>query len=71
MKEKYCVYDTILSQQLELFPLPGKAEKAQISSIPGASPKERNRYRVTIGTRILGDRLTADQAQRLAQGGEG
>lgn len=70
MKEKYCVYDTILSQQLELFPLSGKRQKPQILSIPGASPKERNRYRVLLGEKVLGDRLTAQEAQRLANGGE-
>ena len=40
--------------------------KPQIVSIPGISPKERNRYRVVLGDRILGDRLTLDEAIALA-----
>lgn len=54
-------------QQLELFPLPKKRQKPQISSIPGVSPKERDRYRVMIGDRILGDKLTLDEALKLAK----
>lgn len=56
-------------QQLELFSLHPKRQKAQISSIPGASPKNRHRYRVTLGDRILGDRLTLDEALELARRG--
>jgi hypothetical protein len=44
-------------------------QKPQISSIPGVSPKQRDRYRVVMGDRILGDRLTLDEALKLAQGG--
>jgi hypothetical protein len=46
-----------------------KKQKPQISSIPGISPRERDRYRVVMGDRILGDRLTLDEALKLAQGG--
>jgi hypothetical protein len=55
--------------QLELFPQQQK-RKPQISSVPGISPKERNRYRVTLGNQVLGDRLTLDEALKLAKGGE-
>ncbi len=58
------------SQQLELFPLPNKRQKPQISSVPGIPPKERNRYRVVFGEQILGDRLTIEQALSLAQKGD-
>ncbi|HEY9893078.1 MAG TPA: hypothetical protein V6D37_14975 [Candidatus Sericytochromatia bacterium] len=48
--------------------------KPQISSIPGISPKIQNRYRVTLRSRILGDRLTIEQAIAnrlgLIEGGE-
>jgi hypothetical protein len=54
--------------QLDLFPL-SKQPKPQISSIPGTSPKTRNRYRVIAGERILGHKLTLDQALKLAKGG--
>jgi hypothetical protein len=46
-------------------------QKPQISSIPGVSPKQRDRYRVVLGDRILGDRLSIDQAIALAKGGSG
>jgi hypothetical protein len=46
-----------------------KPKKAQISSISGISPRERNRYRVLLGDRILGDRLTIDEALKLAKRG--
>lgn len=59
------------SQQLELFPLANKRQKPQITSVPGVSPKERNRYRVTLAGEILGDLLTLDEAVQLAkQGGK-
>jgi hypothetical protein len=45
---------------------PTKRHKAQIVSIPGVSPKERNRYRVIFGDEILGDQLTIAQAIALA-----
>ena len=61
--------------QLELFPLPKalpkKRHKPQISSVPGAHPLERNRYRVMVGGEILGDRLTLDEALVIAKRGEG
>jgi hypothetical protein len=46
-----------------------KPRKPQISSIPGASIKEKNRYRVLLGDQILGDHLTLDEALKLAKGG--
>lgn len=49
------------SPQLQRFP-----KKPQISSIPGIAPKERCRYRVTLGDQILGDFLTIDEAIALA-----
>jgi hypothetical protein len=48
----------------------GARPKPQISSIPGVSPKQRNRYCVSLGTQILGDRLTIDEAIKLAKRGE-
>jgi hypothetical protein len=57
------------SHQLELFPFTNKHQKAQITSVPGISPKERNRYRVKLGSAIWGDRLTLDEALRIAKGG--
>lgn len=53
--------------QLELFPLPQKRRKPQISSIPGVSARERDRYRVMVGGRILGDHLSAPEALKLAK----
>jgi hypothetical protein len=43
-----------------------KSKKPQICSIPGVSPKERDRYRVVLGGEILGDRLSIDEAIALA-----
>jgi hypothetical protein len=43
--------------------------KPQVESIPGISVKERDRYRVVLGHRILGDRLTLDEAVILAKKG--
>ncbi len=57
------------SSQLNLSNFARKRQKPQISSIPGISPRERDRYRVLIGSEILGDRLTLDEALQLAQGG--
>ncbi len=45
-------------------------KKAQISTIPGISPRERHRYRVTFGSEVLGERLTVDEALKLAKGGK-
>jgi hypothetical protein len=42
--------------------------KPQISSIPGIPAKERNRYRVTLNGEILADKLTLDEALKLAGG---
>jgi hypothetical protein len=49
------------SVQLQRFP-----SKPQISSIAGIPPKERHRYRVTLGDKVLGDFLTLDEAIALA-----
>ena len=57
-------------KQLELFPLSSKGTKAQIESIPGISPKRRDRYRVVFGDRILAAYLTIDEALKLAKRGE-
>jgi hypothetical protein len=46
-----------------------KKQKPQICSIPGVSPKQRDRYRVVLGDRILGDFLTLDEALLLTKGG--
>jgi hypothetical protein len=53
-------------RQLELFTFKGKRHKPQISSVPGISPKQRDRYRVLVGNVVLGDRLTLDEAIALA-----
>lgn len=47
-----------------------KCSKPQISSTPGIPPKEKHRYRVSLGNRILGDRLTLDEAIALAKRGK-
>jgi hypothetical protein len=46
----------------------GTPRKPQIESIPGASVKEPHRYRVTLNGEILGDKLTSDEALKLAGG---
>jgi hypothetical protein len=48
---------------------PLHCQKPQILSVPGISPKQRDRYRVVMGDRILGDQLTLDEALLLAKGG--
>jgi hypothetical protein len=58
-------------RQLDLFIHQGNLHKPQILSIPGISPRERDRYRVMLGGEILGERLTLDEALKLAKGGEG
>ena len=50
--------------------LHGKRQKPQILSVPGVSPKERNRYRVKLGTETLGTHLSIDEAITLAKRGE-
>jgi hypothetical protein len=45
------------------------AQRPQIASVPGASRKERQRYRVLFGKQILGDRLSLGEALKMAQGG--
>jgi hypothetical protein len=47
-----------------------KPQKSQISSIPGVSPKQRNRYQVQLGDEILGTHLTLDEALSLAKEGK-
>ena len=63
-------------QQLSLFrpsdntalsPLSDK--KPQIKSIPGISIKEKNRYRIILGGKVLGDKLSLEEA--LAAAGMG
>jgi hypothetical protein len=56
-------------RQLELFTHTGNRYKPQISSISGIHPKERNRYRVSVGDEILGTQLSLDEALKLAKGG--
>jgi hypothetical protein len=53
-------------RQLDLFIHQGNLHKPQILSIPGISPKQRDRYRVVMGDRILGDRFINAQAIALA-----
>jgi hypothetical protein len=53
-------------RQLDLFIHQGNRHKPQISSIPGVLPRECDRYRVLLGSEILGDRLTMDEAIALA-----
>jgi hypothetical protein len=43
--------------------------KPQIVSIPGISPKERNRYRVTLGDQVLGEKLSINEAVEMAKRG--
>lgn len=43
-----------------------KRQKPQISSIPGISPRIRNRYRVVLGDEVLGTELDLDAALQLA-----
>jgi hypothetical protein len=70
MKEKCNLSVThnplVEGRQLELFTHTGDRHKPQISSIPGISPKQRDRYRVVRGDVVSGDRLTLDEAIALA-----
>jgi len=43
-----------------------RRRKAQIISIPGIAAKEKFRYRVVLDGRILGDRLSLEQALEKA-----
>lgn len=54
-------------RQLELFTTGDLHNKPQIFSIPGISPKQRDRYRVMAGNEILGDRLTLDEVLTLSK----
>lgn len=64
------------SKQLTIWKSPQSPEarlfrhKPQIVSILGICPKEKNRYRVVLGGELLGERLTLDEALKLAKGGE-
>jgi len=73
MKEKCNLSVTqkppVEGRQLELFTHTGDRHKPQISSIPGISPKQRDRYRVVLGDQVLGDRLTLDEAIALTKEG--
>jgi hypothetical protein len=69
MHEKLCspiVAQEGYGQQLRLNLEPPR--KAQIQSVPGIPAKERNRYRVVLNGEILGDKLTLDEALKLAGG---
>jgi hypothetical protein len=50
-------------------PLHGTRSKAQISSIPGAPARQRNRYQGTLGSQVLGTQLTLNEALILAKRG--
>ena len=55
------------SHQLSLpLALDRNQQKPQIVSIPGISPKQRDRYRLMRGDEVLADRLTLDEAIALA-----
>lgn len=43
--------------------------KPQISSVPGVLPKEPRRYRVSVDGQILAEKLTLDEALRVAMRG--
>jgi|GEM_PF-5998489 len=43
-----------------------KRRKAQITSSPGIPPGEKCRYRVTLGGKTLGDKLSIEQALEIA-----
>jgi hypothetical protein len=45
------------------------ALKSQITSVPSTSANQRKRDRVVVGEQILGDKLTLDEAIKMAQGG--
>jgi len=53
-------------RRLELFTHTGNLHKPQISTIPGISVKQRDRYQVVLNDVVLGDRLTLDEAIALA-----
>ena len=53
-------------RQLDLFTHQGNLHKPQISIISGILPRERNRYRVVLGGRVLGDFLNLNEAIALA-----
>jgi hypothetical protein len=46
-----------------------KRRKPQISCIPGISLTSQRKYQVKVGDRILGDKLTLQEALELAKGG--
>jgi pectin methylesterase-like acyl-CoA thioesterase len=56
------------SYQLSLpLALDRNQQKPQISSIPGISPKQRDRYQVVFRDQVLGNHLTLDEAIALAK----
>ena len=60
-------------QQLELFDSESlRKPRPEISCVNGTTPHQENRYQVTVGNRVLGKYLTADEALKLAsnQGGK-
>ena len=57
----------VKGRQLELFNYTGNRYTPQICSIPGISVKRRDRYRVTVENRILGDFLNIDEAIALSK----
>ena len=71
MKQNYATSITqnplLEGRQLELFNHTGIQHKPQILSSPGVSPKQRHRYRVVLGSEILGDFLTLDEAIALSK----
>jgi hypothetical protein len=76
MKKSFIIFSQLREdlhppEQVVSFLASQKQQKPQISSIPGIPPKERNRYRVMLGDEILGNRLTLDEALKLAKGGKG
>jgi len=44
-------------------------QKPQIVSVPGISPKQRDRYRLMRGDEVLADFLSLDEAIALVKGG--
>jgi hypothetical protein len=52
-----------IAQQQAIFQKP---QKLQVESIPGVSPKERNRYQVRLGDKAIASELTCDDAAKLA-----
>ena len=58
---------SVEGRQLELFNPMGNRYTPQISSIPGISPKQRDRYQVVFRDQVLGNHLTLDEAIALVK----